>query len=289
MDEPARWPEPLPDPRRLLRRLGLRPNKLLGQNFLVNQDLARRIARAAAALKPGLLVEVGGGLGHLTEKLLQESPASLLVVERDQALAGHLELWFAPAGRVEVLCQDARSLDWAALAPAGGQLVAVGNLPFSVGTEILVAALSEPKVAGGVFMVQREVAERILSPPGRKSYGALSVVCQLAAELEGLFRVRSGSFHPPPEVEAMVLRWEGKPDREPGFLERVGRLARALFAARRKTLPNALRAAGLPRQALGALGARARDSRRPEALTPQEFAEFTVLLEPWLSGRGRRQ
>jgi 16S rRNA (adenine1518-N6/adenine1519-N6)-dimethyltransferase len=226
-------------------------------------------------------VEIGPGEGALTG-LLAGRAGRVLALEIDRALGAALRARW-PA--VEVLDADARSWDYQGLAaPAGGRVLIVGNLPYSVGKPIL-AALIESRAAihEMALMLQREVAERIAAPPGGKTYGSLSVFTQLYCDVRLAFRVPPGAFRPPPKVDSAVLHLRVL--REPrvplGDPRRFERVVRAAFAQRRKMLANALGAGlGLPldvvRRAATTVGVD--PTRRAETLSLAEFAALAIGL-----------
>jgi 16S rRNA (adenine1518-N6/adenine1519-N6)-dimethyltransferase len=174
--------------------------------------------------------------------------AHVLAVELDHELALHLRAQF-PAERVTVIEQDVLSFDFAAAsADAGERLPVVGNLPYGITSQILLKlAASHAVLDRAVLMVQREVADRIVSGPGSRDYGLLSITVQMYGPAETLFTLSPASFLPPPEVYSTVFRWRFEPRfaqlgvEEAGFL----RFSRTIFAQKRKTLANNLRAAGI--------------------------------------------
>ena len=242
-DSPAPTPEaPIPTGvAARLRELGLRPRKGLGQHFLVSPGVVRRILEAAEVGPDQAIVEVGPGLGILTQALAQAG-AQVIGVELDQELAGALTTAFQAYGpRVRILHADARTQDLASLAPAGVPYNVVANLPYYVGTLIVRRFLeSERKPRRLVVMLQREVARSMVGSPGKLSllglgvrfYGSPSIVAT----------VPPGAFHPPPKVTSAIVRIDvhQEPllpaDQEGAFFS----LARAGFSAPRKQLRGAL-------------------------------------------------
>jgi 16S rRNA (adenine1518-N6/adenine1519-N6)-dimethyltransferase len=234
-----------------------------------------------------LAVEIGPGRGALTEALATRA-GRLLALEIDAALAETLRARFAESPRVEVRQADARQFDYRGLRalvpePAGRVLV-VANLPYSVGKPILAALVAAgPAIDEMALMLQKEVAERVAAEPGGKTYGALSVLTQVAAAVRLAFTVPPGAFSPPPQVESAVLHL--RPYREPpvpvGDPARFATVVRAAFSQRRKSLANAL-AAGL---GLGTERARhlievasIDPGRRAETLSLTEFARLATAL-----------
>lgn len=270
-----------PGPRALLRKYGLRPKVSWGQNFLCDVEILDHIARLAVARPGERVVELGAGLGHLTARLLALG-AEVIAVERDRDMARVLRGELGE--RARILEANAVKLDYAALAGAGSAEVAVvGNLPYHLTSPILFSLLDQADhVSRAVFLVQREVAERLAARPGTKAFGLLSVLLQHRAEVRIERRVPPGAFLPAPAVESAVIRAEVVPPRaEVADAARFRRLVRAGFAQRRKMLGNALRAARLapPARLEAALAAAGIDpARRGETLSVDEWAALDRAL-----------
>ncbi len=270
-------------PKILLQRLGLRPKKTLGQNFLVHTHQARRIVDALELGGDDTVVEIGAGLGALT--VLLAGPARrVLALERDPALARFLqEEIFPETPEVEVLCQDVLKFDFLALSREVGQpLAVVGNLPYQITSPLLFKLMAErAAISRAVLMMQQEVGARLLAKPATKDYGILSVLLRYHFAIQRLFSLGPANFFPPPQVDSVVLRLTpaatSPTARDPELLARV---VKAAFGQRRKTLNNTLtaRAAdfGLrPEQMRAILAALNIDPvRRGETLS---LAEFVAL------------
>jgi 16S rRNA (adenine1518-N6/adenine1519-N6)-dimethyltransferase len=264
---------------RRLRRFRVRPNRELGQNFLIDDNILDVIGRAAELEADDVVLEVGGGLGVLSEYLAPRV-AHLHVVEVDRSLRPPLEDALAPFTNVELHIADAVKLDLAALEPAPAKVVA--NLPYGVAATVLLKSIAElPGAALWVAMVQREVADRLAADPGGRSYGATSVLAQLACEVRLLRRVPRTVFHPEPNVDsALVLLRRRAPAPEPSVVA----LVHAGFAHRRKALAGSLALApGAPdgirqrtREALERLGYRA--DARAERLVPADWERLAELV-----------
>jgi 16S rRNA (adenine1518-N6/adenine1519-N6)-dimethyltransferase len=220
---------------RRLRRFGVRPNRELGQNFLIDDNLLEVIGGAAELGERDVVLEVGGGLGVLSEYLAPRVE-HLHVVEVDRTLAPALEEALGPFENTTLHIADAVALEFASLEPDPGKVVA--NLPYGVAATVLIKSIDElPGASLWVAMVQREVGDRLSASPGSKSYGATSVLAQLACEVRFLRRVPRTVFHPQPGVESalIVLRRTG-----PGASPEVRALVHAGFAHRRKALAGSL-------------------------------------------------
>lgn len=262
-----------------LRRFGVRPNRELGQNFLIDDNLLDVIGRAAELDPADVVLEVGGGLGVLSE-FLAARVGYLHVVEIDRSLEPALRDAIDAFGNVSLHLADAVKLDLGSLAPPPGKVVA--NLPYGVAATVLLRSVEELATASlFVAMVQREVGDRLAAMPGSKSYGATSVLAQLACDVKVVRRVPRTVFHPEPNVESVLvaLRRTG-PAPEAG----VAALIHAAFAHRRKALGGSLALApGAPegireaaRAALGELGHP--EDARAERLSPGDFDRLADLI-----------
>src|SRR5439155_20614423 len=258
-------------PAQLLRRHGLRPKKEWGQNFLGDEHVLAALAALARAGPGDTVVELGAGLGHLTTALAATG-AQVIAVERDRELAPVLRSLEIP--RVEVIEADAKSFDLKAIsARAGKRIVLCGNLPYHLSSPILFHLLDQREaVKRAVLLLQREVAERIVAPPGGRDYGLLSVLAQHVADARIGLEVPRHAFTPPPEVEssALVLEMLEKPRAEVRDEQRFRALVKAAFGMRRKTLWNALKPLEGAREALQKSGID--PQRRAETLSVAEFA-----------------
>ena len=231
------------------------PKSRLGQNFLVDQQAIRRIVAAAGDCSNRTVIEIGPGKGAITRELAARAE-HLVALEVDPELAARLSSTFDPAAagqtgsrsnvRIETI--DVLSFDFAAAAAdTGKRLVVVGNLPYYITSPILLKLAEDCKALDrAVLMVQREVADRVTAAPGSRDYGLLTVTVQLHGPVERLFTLLPRAFSPPPEVHSTVFRWRFAPrfqeldadrDRFLSFLRQV-------FALKRKTLANNLKAAG---------------------------------------------
>ena len=251
----------------------VRPKRSLGQHFLHDPRILGRIA-AALPLAPGVpVVEIGPGRGALTAAL-RERGAVVTAIEKDAALLAGLRVRFPD---LRLAHADALEADWRALAGVEqGPWLVAGNIPYNITSPLLERALRPPRPSAIVFLVQREVADRLAASPGTREYGALTVGVRVVARVERLFTVPPGAFQPPPRVDSAVVRLTplAAPLIPDAAVRSFRRLVTGLFAARRKQLGRAVRQlTGWEPDRVGpllaALGLEA--TRRPETLTPAEF------------------
>jgi len=263
---------------RRLRRFDVKPNRELGQNFLIDDNILGVIDRAAKLEAKDVVLEVGGGLGVLSEYLASRV-AHLHVVEIDRSLEPPLAEALEPFGDSTTLhMADAVELDLATLSPAPGKVVA--NLPYGVAATVILKSIAElPDATLWVAMVQREVAVRLAAGPGSKAYGATSVLAQLACDVRFLRHVPKTVFHPEPNVESALISLSR---RAPAPEEPIRALVHAGFAHRRKTLAGSLALAAdadmrdAARSALVELGHPA--DARAERLGPPQWTRLAALL-----------
>ncbi|MBP7064602.1 16S rRNA (adenine(1518)-N(6)/adenine(1519)-N(6))-dimethyltransferase RsmA [Ferrovibrio sp.] len=275
--------EALPPLREVIAEHELAAKKALGQNFLLDLNLTRKIARAGKAAggqwAAEKVVEIGPGPGGLTRALLLEDAAQVIAVERDErCLAALAPVVQAAAGRLTLQAGDALETDLAALCE-GTPYQIVANLPYNIATPLLLRWLLAPQPPRRLtVLVQKEVAERIAAPAGSDAYGRLSVIMQWCAEVRLLFDIGPKAFVPPPKVTStlveLVPRATPLAEAETGKLERV---TAAAFGQRRKMLRSALKSLWPDAEArLSALGIE--PTRRAETLNIEEFCALARAL-----------
>jgi len=268
----------LPPLREVIARHGLAASKALGQNFLLDPQLLDRIARVAGDLQGQRVYEVGPGPGGLTRALLRAG-AEVVAVERDRrCLPALAELADAADGRLRVIEGDAMTVDAAAEAGPGAHIVA--NLPYNVGTALLVRWL-EPEAwlpwwASLSLMFQKEVAERIVAKPGSDAFGRLSVLAQWRTDATLALNVHRSAFVPPPKVMSAVVHIV--PHAMPKGVDpaTLSALTAAAFGQRRKMLRQSLKGMAGALDALATLGIAS--DRRPETMSVEEFVAVARLL-----------
>ncbi len=274
----------LPPLREVIATLGLSAKKSLGQNFILDLNLTRRIARSAGDISGRTVVEIGPGPGGLTRALLLEGAGKVIAVERDDRCRPALEqIAERYAGRLDVHMADALDMDWRTLvAPDSGAWI-IANLPYGIATRLLIGWLESepwpPWYDRMALMFQREVAERIVAQPGTKAYGRLAVISQWRTKPRIAMTLKPEAFTPPPKVASAVVEFVPRPDPSPPCSVKVlGEVTAAAFGQRRKMLraslksltPDAedlLREAGIP------------SDERGERLQVEDFARMAILLE----------
>jgi 16S rRNA (adenine1518-N6/adenine1519-N6)-dimethyltransferase len=274
------------------------PLKRLGQHFLSDPRILDRIVAALALEGHETVVEIGPGRGGLTDRLIAHA-RRVVVIEIDRALAALLRTKYAAEPRVEVIERDALTVNFSDAArglvetdgvraananlPAVAPHVVVGNVPYYITTPLLFHSLVPPRPSRAVFLVQREVAERIIAPAGSESYGALSANVQALAEARIMFRVPPGAFQPPPKVDSAVIHLTALPSPLIA-LEEEGpfrKLVQGAFGLRRKQMRKVVRTlTGLTAEEADAvLAAAGTDPEvRPETLGPERFAAILRAL-----------
>jgi len=269
----------LPPLREVIERHGLQAKKALGQNFLFDLNLTGKIARAAGDLGEATVIEVGPGPGGLTRALLFNGARRVIAIERDErCLEALAEVSRHYPGRLEVMPGDALKTDFAALAGTadGGPVKIVANLPYNIGTELLIRWLTvaewPPFYQSMTLMFQREVAERITAAPDSDAYGRLGVLAGWRTEAKIAFDVPPQAFTPPPKVTSSVVHLVPRSSPLPVDARKLGRVTEAAFGQRRKMLRQSVKSLGgealLTRAGID-------PTRRAETLSVEEFVRLT--------------
>ena len=270
----------LPPLREVIERHGLQAKKALGQNFLLDLNLTGKVARTAGDLLQTTVIEVGPGPGGLTRALLLHGARRVVAIERDErCLAALSEVSDHYPGRLEVISGDALKTDFRPLV-TDGPVKIVANLPYNIGTELLVRWLTvdnwPPFYQSLTLMFQREVAERIVAKPNSGAYGRLGVLAGWRTEAKIAFDVPPQAFTPPPKVTSSVVHLVPREVPLPADVKRLGRVTEAAFGQRRKMLRQSLKSLGgerlLERAGID-------PTRRAETLSVEEFVRLTNLPE----------
>lgn len=270
--------------RKELAEYGLFPKKRLGQHFLVDPDILNKVIRTARVGKEDVVLEVGPGLGEMTLALAHRVK-KVIAIEIDPKLVAILNQKAKDYPNVEMMKSDILKVDFKHLFKRERQTIkVVANLPYQISTPLLFRFI-ESKEAFSTFtlMLQKEVAERMVAPPGRKEYGPLSIFVQLFLNLSILFFIKPSAFFPPPKVESAVVHmvWKEKPMVDIKDEEWFKKIVRSCFGYRRKTLINALKHSAL--SIPGDVETRIKEigidpRRRPETLTIEEFIRLAEAL-----------
>jgi 16S rRNA (adenine1518-N6/adenine1519-N6)-dimethyltransferase len=276
--------ESLPPLREVIREAALSARKSLGQNFILDLNVTRRIARSAGPLADVTILEIGPGPGGLTRGLLLEGASAVVAIERDERFRpALLQIEARSGGRFQALFMDALEADYAAIAAETGASRVVANLPYNIATPLIVAWLSEerwpPWFDKLVVMVQREVADRLVAEPGTADYGRLTVLAQYRGRARLLFTLPPSVFTPPPKVSsALVEIMPTAAPKDAVSLTLLAELTAAAFGQRRKMLRSSLSALGVDTPTL-LRDADIDPSLRAERLTVSDFLRLAQLLQ----------
>ena len=254
----------------------IKPRKSLGQHFLHDENIVRKIVGTLQADSNTTVVEIGPGTGALTRHLIALHP-DFLAIEIDERAVSFLKEEFT---ELDIRHQDVLTVDWSLIAAEKkNTLSIIGNLPYNITSQILFGFLDHHScINQAVVMMQREVAERLVAVPGTKAYGILSVLLQRRAEISILFRVSRNVFYPRPDVESAVVSIKFKKDFSSLVEESIVRsVVRQAFNQRRKTLRNSLKSW---QQSCGRLLPEAYASLRAEALSPEDFENLILQMIP---------
>jgi 16S rRNA (adenine1518-N6/adenine1519-N6)-dimethyltransferase len=286
----------LPNVRAEVESLGLSGSRLgakksLGQNFLFDLNLTRKIARSGLALSEGTVVEIGPGPGGLTRSLLLEGAKRVIAIERDERFRPILDrLTEASEGRLEVIYGDATKVDVTGhISPTDGPAQIIANLPYNVGTPLLVGwLLSEPWppwFAGLTLMFQREVAQRIVAQANDKHYGRLGVLAGWRCQTHLMFDVPPSAFVPPPKVTSSVVHLRPRAEPLPCQGKDLEKVAAAAFGQRRKMVRQSLKSLGLGQDGLADLMTRVglEGTERAETLPIETFAALARTYRDLIS------
>lgn len=272
--------ENLPTLGETIEHFGLSARKELGQNFLLDLNLTRRIARAGGSLEGVTVIEVGPGPGGLTRALLLEGAKKVIAIERDERVLPILEqISDAAPGRLEIILADALEVDYGALADGPTRIIA--NLPYNIATPLLTGWLSEepfpPFYESLTLMFQKEVAMRICAQAGDKAYGRLGVLCGWRSEAQIAFDINAAAFTPPPKVTSSLVHLMPKVGVRPTRIALLEEVTRAAFGQRRKMVRQSLKGLGVPMEEL--LGAvNLKGTERAEVLPVEAFLDMADYL-----------
>lgn len=273
----------LPPLRETLAAHDLLARKSFGQHFLLDLNVTRKIARLAGPFQGRAVIEVGPGPGGLTRALLETDASKVIVVEKDRRFVPLLEeLQAAAGGKLVIVEGDALDVDETALLAEHAPGVAghlVSNLPYNVGTPLLIKWLTGPWLPHGMaLMFQKEVADRVAAKPGSNAYGRLGVIAQAVCEARVVMDLPARAFTPPPKVASAVVRLEPKAERPaPALLSSLERVTGAAFGQRRKMLRSSLKTLG--GEAL-CVRAEVDPNARAEVIDGAGFLRLAAALDP---------
>ena len=275
--------------RAILSQLNVNPSKRRGQNFLLNDSIAESLVRRMNLSSDATVLEIGPGLGAIT-RFLVEAVQSLYVVDIEEEFCRHLRQHLPKLSAEKVLCRDICGLELVNDIPGTEQLIIVGNVPYSISTDIVLWLIkNRQQISRASLLMQREFAERLSAEPGGKEYGSLTVFCRVYADTSLGTVIQGSEFYPSAEVESQVIDFKFLPTPRLSVDEKLfERVVRASFSARRKTLLNCLLRGGLGvpvsrediTRALESVGIN--PTRRGETLTISEFEKVTGALKPLL-------
>ncbi len=287
---------PFPDARVLLARYGLTAKKSFGQNFLVSERALRAIADATVSGDDDWIVEIGAGLGTLTARIVERVTAGkLIALEPDPDMIRVLRAELGDVDNLEIEQVDALHYDLRSLASLGQQITVCGNLPYHLASQLIFKVIDARDVIRfAVFMIQKEMADRIVAKPGTKEYGALGVMVRTYCDVSTIIKVAAGSFVPAPKIDSTVIKLVPLPNAAPRVPIKdpahYSKVVHAAFNQRRKTLRNALRAQWPDEQVDAALAGSTIDGgRRGETLDIAEFGRLAeaLALAPEPAGKSK--
>lgn len=276
--------------RRIYERKSPHLKKALGQHLLANSGMLNEIARICEIQSESLVIEIGAGIGNLTQALLRFNPRHYIGIELDEEFKALHQRFFATSDRIEFIYGDVLQVDFAPLVQNYKDVIIVGNIPYQITSPLLIKLLlGDFYWSRIVLTLQKEVAERLVSPPGTKKVSALTYKVNLFAIPRIMFFMSPGNFIPPPKVESAVVKFipHPQPLLSKSEVKEMFRLLEAAFAQRRKTILNTLAGANLtqlPKEQLKEVISRAgiNPEYRAENFSLAEFITLLNALKPYL-------
>jgi 16S rRNA (adenine1518-N6/adenine1519-N6)-dimethyltransferase len=277
-------------PLKILKKYGIQPTRSLGQSFLIDNNITAKIVDSAGIERSDTVVEIGAGPGMMTRRIADKA-GSVIALEIDSRIVEVLRHELGTRPNVRIVETDVLDFDFSTVARDKDRIKVIGNIPYNISSQILFRLIEYRHVLSSVtLMFQREVAERIMAPPGSKEYGILSVMTVMYMLPSKVTTVPASCFYPKPRVESMVLAMDvrERPLCEDCDYDIFRKVVRSAFAKRRKTLINSLKESPFIRDLdidltsiLGGLGINPK--RRGETLTVEEFARLSRAIEASIS------
>jgi 16S rRNA (adenine1518-N6/adenine1519-N6)-dimethyltransferase len=277
-------------PLKILKKYGIQPTRSLGQSFLIDNNITAKIVDSAGIERSDTVVEIGAGPGMMTRHIADKA-GSVIALEIDSRIVEVLRHELGTRPNVRIVETDVLDFDFSTVARDKDRIKVIGNIPYNISSQILFRLIEYRHVLSSVtLMFQREVAERIMAPPGSKEYGILSVMTVMYMLPSKVTTVPASCFYPKPRVESMVLAMDvrKRPLCEDCDYDIFRKVVRSAFAKRRKTLINSLKESPFMRDLdidltsiLGGLGINPK--RRGETLTVEEFARLSRAIEASIS------
>lgn len=270
----------------ILAKYKVRPKRYLGQNFLVDRNIAEKMIQLCKFSDRDEVLEIGAGLGALTEKL-GNLVSNVIAIEKDRRLCAALSGFLTGFDNVKIICADFLKLDLEGISTAGQKKIkAIGNLPYYITTPILEKLIINKDKFDSIFItVQKEVAQRLCAKPGGKDYGSISCYVQFHMRPDILFQISKRAFYPQPEIDSTFLRLDllQNPPVQVNDSDKLFGIIRSAFGKRRKTVLNSLlscRVLNLNKAELGTLLTRAgiKPNARPEQLSLEDFAKIANIV-----------
>ena len=259
----------------IIQKYGFEASKKLGQNFLLDPNIPRKIVQAANISPSDTVMEIGPGPGALTQHLLESSAEKVVLIEKDPQFMGYLQTLLQGYPKAQIENADALRFPWEDL----GQFTVVANLPYNIGTELLIQWLELPQIPTMVIMLQKEVVDRLVAQPRTKSYGRLSILSQWLCTVEKICDVAPTCFWPAPKVVSTVVKLTPHPKPLfPAPRSILEDLTKTVFQQRRKMLRNTLANAFPENLESSLLSIGIKPTQRPEELSIEEFCKLAVLL-----------
>jgi 16S rRNA (adenine1518-N6/adenine1519-N6)-dimethyltransferase len=259
----------------IVKKYGLQPIKSLGQNFIFDGNVTDKIVSFSGKLENKIVIEIGPGPGCLTRSILKQKPKKLIVIEMDTRAIEALEE-LKPFGNIEIINGDALKIPLCDIIPSGEKCIVIANLPYNISVPILVKLVKEAELVEQlILMFQKEVANRITSTDGKKSYGRISILAQSIMQIDSLFDLPPTVFVPPPKVTSTILKFIPLKQPLTKDLSKLEKVTNILFSQRRKMLKASL-VKLLPEEEYVKIGIN--HNERPENLSVETICRLSEII-----------